>query len=347
MQECDEGQTATQDFYLMHGQPLVRGYHIADTLTNSLNGTHSFQNYSENDMSRSSKSEESDTDVLQIIDQAAQLYHALAYELMITCLTNITITPHISSKYTMAVYFGLGLGYFKVSDYDSATSNFLKAQELAKEHNNSGTCSLIEYYLAEIEYSQNKFLTAASYYNKSITLHSDISIGKMFDIEPPSLSTLYCRQGTALRYGSKIMEAVRMYEKAVSHAFSKSDRLTAHTNLGNLYQAIGDYGRSVEMYDKTISLGRELQDYVSLGWAHGNIGNAYLGLSKREKALQHLRDALKLTLEFEPTPLAIGRALNNLGTAFQAVGNNEDAKEYYDQSLSQAVYGCDLPGQAR
>ena len=346
MQECDVGQTATQDFYVMHGQPLVRGYQVADPHTSSLNSTHSFQNYSE-DLSHSLKSEESDSDVLQLIDQAAHLYHALAYDLMITCLTNITVTPHVNSKYVMAVYFGLGLAHFKVNDYDLATSNFLQAQELARDHKDSGSCSLIEYYLAEIEYAQNKFLSAANYYDQSILHHNDVSIGKMFDIELPSLSTIFCRQGTALRYGSKVMEAVRKYEKAVTHAFSKSDRLTAHTNLGNLYQAIGDYGRSVEMYERTIGLGEDLDDHISLGWAHGNIGNAYLGLSKREKALQHLNDALRLTMTFEPTPLAIGRALNNLGTAFQAVGNNDKAKEFYDQSLSQAVYGSDLPGQAR
>ena len=345
MEERDERQSATDDYKVMHG-PLVRGDEVALTShSDSPNSTHSFQNYSSGLYSH--RTEESDYDVLQAVDQSALLYHSLAYNLMITCLNSVKLTSSVSSRCIEAVHFGLGLAHFKISEYDLATSYFLKAYDIALELSDHGSCSIIEYYLAEIDYTQNKFLSSVQYYEQAILHHDDSSIGKLFDIEVPTLSMLYCKQGTALRYGSKIMEAVKKYGQAVKTAFSKNDQLTAHTNLGNLYQAIGDFTRSVEEYELTIRLGEELDDQMSLGWAHGNIGNAYLGLSKKDKALQHLNTALDITMIQEPTPLAIGRALNNLGTAFQAMGNNDEAKSFYDQSLSQAVYGCDLPGQAR
>ena len=346
-QECDHGHTATADYQVMYGIPLLRGNDIADVHSHSQSPTHSFQNISE-DHGHYSKDKDSDTEAKEAIESANELYHSHDYSLMMMVLLRVRITPQMYSKYSMALYFGLGLAHFKMSDYDMATSNFLKAQKIAESNNDLGTRSLLEYYLAEIEYAQNKFLSSAGYYEQAIThRRQDSCIGKMFDIEVPSLSVLYCRQGTTLRYGSKVMEAVKMYREAIRSAINKEDELSAHTNLGNLFQAIGDFARAVEEYTKTIQLGEEIKDYVSLGWAHGNIGNAYLGLSKRDKALQHLDKALDLTLKHEPSPLAIGRALNNLGTAYQAVGNIKEAKDFYDRSLSQAVYGSDLPGQAR
>ena len=77
------------------------------------------------------------------------------------------------------------------------------------------------------------------------------------------------------------------------------------------------------------------------------MGNAYLGLLQRDQAIHHLKTSLELTLKHEPTPQAIGRAYNNLGTAFQALNELDKAQEYYDLSLSQAIYGADLGGQAR
>lgn len=347
-QECDEKHTATQDYKVMNGQPLVRGNERADPIDedgdSSSNHTHSFNNYTGG---WSQKADESDADIPHIISQASQLYHALAYNYMIICLMKVKITPSISSNYSMALYFGLGLSHFKCGETEHATSNFLKALEIAKSLRDKGNLGLIEYYLGEIEYSQNKFLAAANYFDQSIKHHCHSSIGKMYELEVPSLSTLYCKQGTTLRYGSRIMESVRRFEGAIEHSRTNSDELAAHTNLGNLFQAIGDFAKSVTEYENTIKLGTELEDYLSLGWAHGNIGNAFLGLSKKDKALEHLNLALKLTMTHEPTPMAIGRALNNLGTAYQALSDNKMAKEFYDESLSQAVFGGDLPGQAR
>ena len=145
----------------------------------------------------------------------------------------------------------------------------------------------------------------------------------------------------------EVLNAIAAYEEAITRAESKKDKLSAHTSLGNLFQSVGENARAVTEYEHSIQLATDLQDFVSLGWAHGNMGNAYLGLYQRGKALRHLEKSLDLTVDHEPTPQAIGRAYNNLGTAYQSLGELEKAEEYYDLSLSQAIYGNDIPGQAR
>ena len=57
--------------------------------------------------------------------------------------------------------------------------------------------------------------------------------------------------------------------------------------------------------------------------------------------------ALDLTIKYEPTPSAIGRAYSNIGTAYQSMGDLDRAEEHYDLALSQAIHGSDSVGQAR
>ena len=123
--------------------------------------------------------------------------------------------------------------------------------------------------------------------------------------------------------------------------------LVSCTSLGNLFQVIGESERAVNEYESAIDLATELGDDVSLGWNHGNLGNALLGLHLRDKALHYLFKALNMAVDYETTPQAIGRAYDNLGTAYQSLNELDKAEEYYDLALAQAIYGNDIPGQAR
>ena len=163
----------------------------------------------------------------------------------------------------------------------------------------------------------------------------------------PTRSAVWLKCGSAFKNASRVGASVGAYEKAIEFASSKKDQLSAHTSLGNLYQGIGENGRAVKEYEATIELAEELEDRVSLGWNHGNLGNALLELHQRDKALHHLFKALDMAVEHETMPQAIGRAYNNLGTAFQSLNELAKAEEHYDLALAQAVYGNDIPGQAR
>lgn len=291
-------------------------------------------------------------DMRAVISTAAQCYHAHDYSGVISLLQAIPLSKY-SNTPTMFIitgYVGQGLAHYKSKHYNDATSFFLQALKAAEDVGWTEDVSFINFYLAELEYSQNNFLSAANYFGLALKLRGNSGVGKMFAVDVPSKAVMYCKQATSLRYGSKMIDSVQTYKRSIAVARSssnKKDELTAHTSLGNLYQGIGENGRAVDEYVQSMKLAKELRDYVSLGLAEGNLGNAYLALHKRDDALKHLRSSLELALSHDPTPQAIGRAYNNLGTAYQAVGELEQAKDYYDMALSQAVYGNDLPGQAR
>eukprot|EP00731_Ephydatia_muelleri_P037038 Em0384g3a len=128
--------------------------------------------------------------------------------------------------------------------------------------------------------------------------------------------------------------------------YSKS-RLPVHNSLGNLLQSMGDYTGALQEYKEAVKLGEDLNNLICLSWAHGNMGNAHLGLHQKDAALHHLKKALALTIEHETTPQAISRAYNNLGTAYQSLEDFKGAEDNFNLALNQAIYGNDVAGQAR
>ena len=276
--------------------------------------------------------------------ELTQLLHASDYPKILQQLGTTTCLPADS---LIPALFIKGVAYFKIAKYTEAQESFKKCETTAKEAKRDGDVMLCNAYLGDIEYATQKFSEAVHYYKRAIANHSAGCVAAMFKLNPPSLSAVHAKLASSYRNASMMVQAIQHYKMAISKAKLDRDKLAAHTSLGNLYQSMGDNSSALEEYKQSIELATKLSDQVSLGWAHGNIGNAYLGLNKKDEALHHLQKSLDIAVEFETTPQAIGRTYNNLGTAYQSMNDLDKAEEYYDLALSQAIYGNDIPGQAR
>ena len=135
---------------------------------------------------------------------------------------------------------------------------------------------------------------------------------------------------SAFKMAKEVAELAQEQARGSKLKTAKEDELSALSALGNILQSIGDYEQSFKYYEKSLKLAGELGDHVSVGWAHGNLGNAMLGLDQKDKALDHLMTAFHMSGRYEGNPLAVGRAVSNLGSAYQAIGNLLKAKEYYE-----------------
>ena len=284
------------------------------------------------------------SEVEEILEAASDCLRAQDYTQMVQVLSN-------ADENDICIQFGLGVAHHKLRKQAIATRHFMKVIELAdaEPHLLEASSALAYYYLGEIESSVGRNLAAASNFYTAMQLHNANAetVASKFRIVVPSVSSLYSKQGSALRQASKLMEAVAAYHNATATAKTDKDKLSTHTSLGNLFQSLGENKRALEQYEQAIELAGKLKDFVSLGWAHGNMGNAFLGLYQKDKAIFYLDKSLELTIKHEPSPQAIGRAYNNLGTAYQSLDDLEKAGEFYDLALSQAIYGRDVPGQAR
>ena len=277
---------------------------------------------------------------------AAELLHAQDYTRILP-LAYEGKPPSIPPVHQIPYVFITALAYYKLSSHKKSVHFFTECLRLAGECGRDGDITICNIYIGDIEFAKRRYSEAAGRYQTALHHYSRESVAQEFRMVMPTRSAVWLKCGSAFKNASRVGDSVAAYEKAIELAASKKDQLSAHTSLGNLFQGIGENGRAVKEYEAAIKLAQELEDHVSLGWNHGNLGNALLGLHQRDKALHHLFKALDMAVEFETTPQAIGRAYNNLGTAFQSLNELAKAEEHYDLALAQAIYGNDIPGQAR
>ena len=281
-----------------------------------------------------------------LIDSVTPLLHAQEFG-KIVGKVDAYLEGKSDSEALIPPLFVVGLSLFKLAKYDIAKERLLRCDEICLASGKPGDSALCHLYLGDSHFSSRHFLDAANHYKNATSRYSSVTVATLFRMVPPSLSAVHAKHGSSLRNASKMIDAVQEYKLAIKEAKTDKDKLAANTSLGNLYQSMGENSSALTHYQQSIEISEKLHDYVSLGWAHGNMGNAYLGLFQKDKALFHLQKSLELTLEYEPVPQAIGRTYNNLGTAYQSLGDLDKAQEQYDHAHSQAVYGNDKAGQAR
>ena len=278
------------------------------------------------------------------LNKAIECLHAQDYNTMLTIVTSLL--PHDIEDILLCT-FGCGLAYYKLSKLSAATGYFNDYMQLSQDNHKTADVSLAHVYLGDIASMENDYITAADHYLKGVKNHGTNNVSRIFKLQMPTVSTLYAKQGAALRQASHMAMAVDAFRNAVMTAEWGKDKLSSHNSLGNLLQSLGDHAGAREEYKLCIELCEDLKDYVSLGWTHGNMGNAYIGLHEKNKALYHLKKSLDLVLVHEPTPIAICRAYNNLGTAHQALNELDLAEQNYRLAQTQAVYGNDRTGEGR
>ena len=300
------------------------------------------------------------SDPVSIINAAAVFLTAGDYGPTMRVLEILDKHLVLPEDIDMAKEFGQGLANYKNLRYRAAKPCFNALFEKSVNYHSSGNQALASIYLGEIEMSWAKYKDAEKHFTLAVTYYSPDNVAEKFQHTILTKSAVLVKKGQCHRPLSQIREAINAFKMAQEVAelaqeqargsklkIAKEDELNALSALGNILQSIGDYEQSFEYYEKSLKLAGELGDHVSVGWAHGNLGNAMLGLDQKDKALDHLMTAFHMSARYEGNPLAVGRAVSNLGNAYQAIGNLTKAKEYYKNALGHAIYGNDLQGQGR
>jgi len=94
----------------------------------------------------------------------------------------------------------------------------------------------------------------------------------------------------------------------------------------------GTFGQAVELYQKALALYKEYADTVRIAYTLSDIGSAYFGSEKNEKAGEYWRQSLAY---FEGMNNLKGQSdmLNNLGMLLDIAGKQNEAIEYFQKSL--------------
>lgn len=83
-----------------------------------------------------------------------------------------------------------------------------------------------------------------------------------------------------------LLQAKKWHERQLDMALSTRDRIgegRACSNLGIVYQLLGEHDAALKLHQAHLNITRALQDRAGMGRAYGNIGNAYSAMGFYEQ----------------------------------------------------------------
>eukprot|EP00968_Pinguiococcus_pyrenoidosus_P022862 scaffold3423_cov153-Pinguiococcus_pyrenoidosus.AAC.1 len=103
-------------------------------------------------------------------------------------------------------------------------------------------------------------------------------------------------------------------------------------NLGNVYQALGELPRAIELYEQSLAIFRETNNRPGQADTLGNLGNAYKKTGDPERAIQLFKESLAICREVGRHSAEVN-ALHNLADLYGEKGDFVRAIDYYRDSL--------------
>ena len=160
-------------------------------------------------------------------------------------------------------------------------------------------------------------------------------------------SLLYIHMGRLYEHEMKLVQAKKLYYKALSIMIETGDRkgeTTACSNLGIVYQYLAEYVKSREYHEKALAITKETGDRQGEAWCYGNLGLVFDCVGKYDKAIEYYEKALAIRKE---TGDRQGEATDygNLGAVFATRWELPRAKEYHEKALSIAKEINDRKGE--
>ncbi len=95
-------------------------------------------------------------------------------------------------------------------------------------------------------------------------------------------------------------------------------------NIGNLYNAKGEYAQAIDFQTRSLELRRKLGDKSGLGDSYQNIGIICKAQGKYQEALDFFEKGMNLRKELDDKK-GMGDIWNNMGNTYNAMGNYEQA----------------------
>ena len=109
----------------------------------------------------------------------------------------------------------------------------------------------------------------------------------------------------------------------------------AHTSLGSAYACLGDYKKAIEFHQQSLSIAKEIGNKRSQGAAYTSLGNAYYSLCDYKKAIEFHQQSLSIAKEIGDKD-SEGKAYTILGGAYYYLGDYKKVIEFFHKSLSIA-----------
>jgi len=228
------------------------------------------------------------------------------------------------SSYPGKINFKIGIAYYYLQQYDSATTYFKRAEVWA---NQSGDTEL----LAMINSNSGAIYKRLGNFEES--LKSYVKALKVYETLNDSASMAITHYNIALNY-----KELAVYEKAVNYllkaekwfdAQKVNDYLAkAYQSLGNILREQGDYDASLDYHKKALAIKNRSSDDADMVASLNDVANTYKKKEDYKEAEGYYRRALSFGVEEHKATL-----LDNLGEVMLRQNRLDSAGKYLHKSL--------------
>ena len=238
-------------------------------------------------------------------------------------------------------YIILGVNYWTISDYESATRYYLKALHIADSINNTSLKKNILINLAIIYEEQGNYSKSLEYNFQSLKICEQAKDTNDIPIILGNIGTLY--------HELKLFEKARdfYYEAVAKYEISKSQRGIAMMlgNIGNTYlfeecyfQFLETYKffTALEFYYYSLSIAKKIDYRRGISIMNGNIGNAYQKLGLYNRAEKYFQIALDQSKKINDQS-GVAANLDNLGTNYFLKSKHITIEEDKNAALYKSV----------
>jgi CHAT domain-containing protein/Tfp pilus assembly protein PilF len=161
-------------------------------------------------------------------------------------------------------------------------------------------------------------------------------------------STTLSNIGEVYQLMGEMQKALEKYNEALPLMREVGNRMGEATTLSNIstvYWSLGETRKALEKYNEALPLIREVGDRMGEASTLSNIGVAYLSLGEMRKALEKFNEALPLR-RAAGDHKGEAYTLNNIGVAYWSLGETRKALEKYNESLTLKRAAGDRGGEA-
>ncbi|WP_231954469.1 tetratricopeptide repeat protein [Actinoplanes derwentensis] len=163
----------------------------------------------------------------------------------------------------------------------------------------------------------------------------------------PDAGAFYDR-GWARRATGRPRPALDDYQQAIDlyrEAGDRGNEAATLTNIGLVYDGLGDRQRALDFYQQALPIRREVGDRAGEATTLTNIGLVYDGLGDRQRALDFYQQALPIRREVGDRA-GEATTLTNIGLVYDGLGDRQRALDFYQQALPIRREVGDRAGEA-
>lgn len=214
----------------------------------------------------------------------------------------------------------MAVNYVTLGDYTSAIDNYLNSLEMAEEMADTAMMVVVLDNLGGLNRRQGNMDIAERYISDALELAIE---GGYLRNQLTSHLNLAIVQNLTERYYEAEQNLMRVVEIA-NQMGNRFSVIQAYNNLGDTYLGMGDYDRSLEMFEESLQMSRDDNITPGIFYNLQGLSMLYVELGEMVRAIEYLEEAREYAALF-PSSDQLIPVLNKLAEFYAQSGDTSQA----------------------